>query len=118
MLWEMVYWYLVLRGESFFEVKRRMESVLKEFNLWEYKDKLCFSLFGGLKRRVFLVLIVVISVEFIFFDEFILGLDLFLKCEIWRLILEFREEIFFFVIMNVGLEVESLVKIVVIINRG
>ncbi|WCN28319.1 ABC transporter ATP-binding protein [Thermococcus kodakarensis] len=116
--WEMVYWYLVSRGESFSEAKRRTESVLKELNLWEYKDKPCLSLSGGLKRRVLLALTVATSAELIFLDEPTLGLDPLSKRETWRLISELREETFFFVTTNVGLEAESLAKTVAIINRG
>jgi len=116
--WEMVYWYLVSRGESFSEVRQRTERVLKELNLWEYRNMPCLKLSGGLKRRVLLALSIATNAELIFLDEPTLGLDPVSKRETWKLLLELKRETFFFVTTNAGLEAESLAKTVAIINKG
>ncbi|GAB6101556.1 ABC transporter ATP-binding protein [Thermococcus atlanticus] len=116
--WEMVYWYLVSRGESFSEAKQRTERALKELNLWGYRNIPCLKLSGGLKRRVLLALSIATNAELIFLDEPTLGLDPVSKRETWKLLLELKRETFFFVTTNIGLEAESLAKTVAIINKG
>ena len=57
------------------EIDLRIETYLKQFNLWNLKDSSPFSLSGGQKRKVAIISIIIREPEIIIFDEPTVGLD-------------------------------------------
>ncbi|WP_297435357.1 ABC transporter ATP-binding protein [Thermococcus sp.] len=116
--WEFVYWLLIARGWSFKEAKQRTITVLKEFDLWKYKDKPCMILSGGTKRRVLISAAVAAEASLTFLDEPTLGLDPYSRRNTWKLLLQLKNESFFFITTNLGLEAEMLASTVGILQEG
>ncbi len=116
--WEFVYWILVARGWSFKDAKQRTTSVLKEFDLWKYKDKPCMVLSGGTKRRVLISAAVATEASLTFLDEPTLGLDPYSRRNTWKLLLQLKNESFFFITTNLGLEAEMLASTVGVLQEG
>ncbi len=57
------------------EIEKRVESVLREFNLEEYRDRVPFSLSGGERKKVTIASVVAMDTPVIVLDEPTMGQD-------------------------------------------
>ena len=76
----------LIRGMSRDCALKRTEQVLRQFDLWEHKDKLCADLSGGLRQRVLLCMALIADPELLFLDEPTIGLDPLGRRQVWAAI--------------------------------
>jgi energy-coupling factor transporter ATP-binding protein EcfA2 len=74
------------------EMAQRIESYLKQFNLWDLKDISPFSLSGGQKRKVAIISIIIREPEIVIFDEPTVGLDAIEKELLEKFILSMQQD--------------------------
>lgn len=85
---ESIKWNLVARGFSFSEANREAKKWIGEMDLEHCKDRLCWTLSGGEKRRVAVAMILATSADLIFLDEPTTGLDVEARYATWKIIRE------------------------------
>lgn len=88
--YEFVLSYLLLRGYSLREAKRRTADSLREFGLWDVRNREVDSLSGGMKRRVLVAAIFAAEAEVVFLDEPTTGLDVYSRRLVWNAISELK----------------------------
>ena len=88
--YEFVYSYLLLRGLSMREARRRAEEALKEFGLWEFRNREVDTLSGGYKRRVLVAAVFAADADVVFLDEPTTGLDVYSRRVVWNAVSEMR----------------------------
>jgi len=82
----------LIRGMSRADAARRTEQVLRQFDLWEHKDKLCADLSGGLRQRVLLCMALIADPELLFLDEPTIGLDPLGRRQVWAAVRRLAEK--------------------------
>ncbi len=83
--------FCLIRGMSREEAARRTEKVLRQFDLWEHKGKLCADLSGGLRQRVLLCMTLIADPELLFLDEPTIGLDPMGRRQVWAAVRRLTE---------------------------
>lgn len=89
--WDHVRLLCLIRGMSREDAAKRTESVLRQFDLWEHKDKLCADLSGGLRQRVLLCMALIADPELLFLDEPTIGLDPMGRRQVWAAVRHLTE---------------------------
>lgn len=74
------------------ERAKRIEALIKRFELTAHRDKPFQALSGGLKRRVLLARALVHNPELLILDEPTAGVDVELRHDLWRYFRELNEE--------------------------
>jgi ABC-2 type transport system ATP-binding protein len=82
----------LIRGMSRADAAKRTEQVLRQFDLWEHKDKLCADLSGGLRQRVLLCMTLIADPELLFLDEPTIGLDPLGRRQVWSAVRRLTEK--------------------------
>ena len=82
----------LIRGMSRADATKRTEQVLRQFDLWEHKDKLCADLSGGLRQRVLLCMALIADPELLFLDEPTIGLDPLGRRQVWSAVRRLTEK--------------------------
>ena len=75
---------------SYDDISRRVEAVLKEFELWDYRDESPFLLSCGEKKRLSLASVLVYEPKILIMDEPTSGQDILQKKKIGELIRGFK----------------------------
>ncbi len=86
-VFELIYYYLKLRGHDRLEARRRTNDVLAELSLEPLKDQLVNRLSGGMRRRAMVAMVLASDAEILFLDEPTTGLDPLARREVWEAIL-------------------------------
>lgn len=68
-------------------IKTRLEEILDEFKLHDFKDKEIQHLSGGMSRRVLIARAILTKPKFLLLDEPTVGLDPDIRWDIWDIIL-------------------------------
>ncbi len=68
------------------------EDLLVKFGLKEHSKKYIEDLSGGQKQRLFIVLALIPNPKVVFLDELTTGLDLKARREVWKILLQLKEE--------------------------
>jgi len=101
------------------ERKIRIGQLLKQFNLTEHANKEFRMLSGGLKRRVLLARAMIHDPELLILDEPTAGVDVNLRRELWKHLLELNKSgKTIFLTTHYLEEVEALANNVAIMNNG
>jgi ABC-2 type transport system ATP-binding protein len=87
--YESIKWNLVARGISFSEAGREAKKWIAKMQLDHCKDRTCWTLSGGEKRRVAVATILATNADLIFLDEPTTGLDVEGCYATWKMIREF-----------------------------
>jgi ABC-2 type transport system ATP-binding protein len=66
--------------------KKKIDELVKLFNLEEYLNKRCKNLSGGTMRKVSIAISLINDPEILFLDEPTLGLDVISRKELWKII--------------------------------
>ena len=69
-----------------------LESLMKNFALWEHRKKRIIQLSGGMRRRLLLAKSLVHKPQLLLLDEPTSGVDVTLRDEIWKFVRRLRDE--------------------------
>ena len=117
--YEFVLSYLLLRGLSLREARRRTREVLQAFGLWEVRDREVDALSGGMKRRVLVAAVFASEAEVVFLDEPTTGLDVYSRRLVWNAMSELKKRGATVVLTTHYVEeAAALSDIVLVLNRG
>ena len=89
--WDHVYYWLRIRGLNKYESFARTEKILKEFELYEVRNRLAMYLSGGMKQKVLVAMAMATNSKLLFLDEPTIGLDPVSRRQIWKAIKEKKE---------------------------
>jgi len=117
--YEFVFSYLLLRGLSLGEARRRTREVLQVFGLWEVRDREVDALSGGMKRRVLVAAVFAADAEVVFLDEPTTGLDVYSRRLVWNAVSELKKRGATVVLTTHYVEeAAALSDAVLVLNRG
>jgi ABC-2 type transport system ATP-binding protein len=89
--WDHVYYWLRIRGFSKDDSYTRTQKILKEFELFEVRNRLAMYLSGGMKQKVLVAMAMATDSKLLFLDEPTIGLDPVSRRQIWKAIKEKKE---------------------------
>ncbi len=110
--------YLMYRGLSTSESKKRAEENLKKLGIESYANKLNRVLSGGLKRKVLVATVISSNADILFLDEPTTGLDPISRNELWEILNEIKKERFIFLTTHYLEEAERLADNLAILEKG
>lgn len=100
------------------EKKRAVEEVTEEFGLGEVAEKRAKTLSGGWQRRLSIAIALISHPKVLFLDEPTLGLDVFARRELWKIIGNLRGKITIILTSHYLEEIEALCDRVAILAKG
>jgi ABC-2 type transport system ATP-binding protein len=83
---ESIKWNLVARGASLSEANLETKNWIEKMGLEHYKDRSCWTLSGGERRRVAVAMILATNADLIFLDEPTTGLDVEACYATWKIV--------------------------------
>ena len=89
--WDHVYYWLRIRGVNKQESYTRAEKILREFELYDVRNRLAMYLSGGMKQKVLVAMAMATDSKLLFLDEPTIGLDPVSRRQIWKAIKEKKE---------------------------
>jgi ABC-2 type transport system ATP-binding protein len=89
--WDHVYYWLRIRGVDKHAARTRTERVLKEFELYDVRNRLAMYLSGGMKQKVLVAMAMAAESKLLFLDEPTIGLDPVSRRQIWKAIKEKKD---------------------------
>jgi len=110
--------YLLWRGFSYREAKRRAVEALDSLGLGSSVDMMNRSLSGGMRRKVLVATVLSSEAEVIFLDEPTTGLDPISRRDFWQTLREIGKERFTFLTTHYLEEAEELSDNIGILDRG
>jgi len=90
--WDVLNWHAKVCGLSTEERKKRVNEVLKDVNMWDYRRKKVHGLSGGMRKRIEIAKILIQRPKIAFIDEPTAQIDVVGKHKIWNMIRELRDE--------------------------
>jgi ABC-2 type transport system ATP-binding protein len=86
--WDHVYYWLRIRGVNKYESSERTKKVLRDFELYDVRNKLSMYLSGGMKQKILVAMAMATESKLLFLDEPTIGLDPVSRRQIWKAIKE------------------------------
>lgn len=86
---EYILFYVQLKGKFWEEVQLEMEVMLEDIGFYYKWNEEVQDLLGGMQRKLLVVIVFVGDVKVVILDEFIFGVDFYLRCLIWDLFLKY-----------------------------
>ncbi|NLK25525.1 MAG: ABC transporter ATP-binding protein [Euryarchaeota archaeon] len=115
---QMISSYLMWRGISYRESRRRAEEAVVRVGLEDSAHRLSRTLSGGMKRKALVAMVIAADADFIFLDEPTTGLDPISRQDIWTLLTELGEKRFLFLTTHYLEEAEMIADRVGILDDG
>ena len=117
--WDHVYYWLRIRGVNKQESYTRAEKILREFELYDVRNRLAMYLSGGMKQKVLVAMAMATDSKLLFLDEPTIGLDPVSRRQIWKAIKEKKENGTTILLTTHYMdEAEMLSDYIVIIDKG
>jgi ABC-2 type transport system ATP-binding protein len=110
--------YLLWRGLSYTEAKRKAWEVLDRLKFGKKARALNRTLSGGMKRKVLMAMILSTEAEVIFLDEPTTGLDPISRREFWEMLEEIRKDRFVVLTTHYMEEAEQLADTIGVLDEG
>ncbi len=110
--------YLLWRGLSYSESKRKAIEAIAQVGMEKQADRLNRTLSGGMKRKVLVAMVLASDAEFVFLDEPSTGLDPISRQDLWKLLIELGKERFVFLTTHYLEEAESVADRIGILDDG
>ncbi len=85
-IYDHVFYYLIARGYSIGDAKKRTREVLEHFDLWNLRSTTCARLSAGQKKLTIIAALAPCEIEAIFLDEPTSGLDPANRAKLWGLL--------------------------------
>jgi ABC-2 type transport system ATP-binding protein len=98
--------------------KKKIDELVKLFNLEEYLNKRCKNLSGGTMRKVSIAISLINDPEILFLDEPTLGLDVLARKELWKVIESLKGKVTIILTTHYMEESEKLSDRVGVMNEG
>lgn len=95
-----------------------LEKIIYLFHLEEVLNKKAKTLSGGYKRRLSIAVSLLSKPKVLFLDEPTLGLDVFARRELWRIILSLKSKITMVITSHYLEEIEALCDRIAVIHKG
>lgn len=89
--WDHVYYWLRIRGVNKYESSERTKKVLRDFELYDVRNKLSMYLSGGMKQKILVAMAMATESKLLFLDEPTIGLDPVSRRQIWKAIKEKKD---------------------------
>ena len=110
--------YLLWRGLSYPDAKRKAAEVLDRLGFGTKAQALNRTLSGGMKRKVLVAMILATDSEVIFLDEPTTGLDPISRREFWEVLHEIRQDRFVVLTTHYMEEAEQLADTIGVLDEG
>lgn len=95
-----------------------LEKIIHLFHLEEVLNKKARTLSGGYKRRLSIAISLLSKPKVLFLDEPTLGLDVFARRELWKIILSLKGKITIVLTSHYLEEIEALCDRIAVIHKG
>lgn len=95
-----------------------LEEIIHLFHLEEVLNKKAKTLSGGYKRRLLIAISLLSKPKVLFLDEPTLGLDVFARRELWKIILSLKGKITIVLTSHYLEEIEALCDRIAVIHKG
>lgn len=95
-----------------------LEKIIHLFHLEEVLNKKAKTLSGGYKRRLSIAISLLSKPKVLFLDEPTLGLDVFARRELWKIILSLKGKITIVLTSHYLEEIEALCDRIAVIHKG
>lgn len=95
-----------------------LEEIIRLFHLEEVLNKKAKTLSGGYKRRLSIAISLLSRPKVLFLDEPTLGLDVFARRELWKIILSLKGKITIVLTSHYLEEIEALCDRIAVIHKG
>lgn len=95
-----------------------LEEIIHLFHLEEVLNKKAKTLSGGYKRRLSIAISLLSKPKILFLDEPTLGLDVFARRELWKIILSLKGKITIVLTSHYLEEIEALCDRIAVIHKG
>lgn len=95
-----------------------LEEIIHLFHLEEVLNKKAKTLSGGYKRRLSIAISLLSKPKVLFLDEPTLGLDVFARRELWKIILSLKGKITIVLTSHYLEEIEALCDRIAVIHKG
>jgi ABC-2 type transport system ATP-binding protein len=82
-VFQLIYWYLRMRGMDRADSKARTDAIIKELSLTDVAQRVVQRLSGGMRRRCMVAMVLATDAEVIYLDEPTTGLDPLARREVW-----------------------------------
>ncbi len=110
--------YLMWRGYSYGESRKRAMEALSRVGLEKHADRLNRMLSGGMKRKVLLSMVLASEADIVFLDEPSTGLDPISRRELWEVLISLGQERFVFLTTHYLEEAEQVSDRIAILEDG
>lgn len=95
-----------------------IENIVNVFNLEEVLNQRAKTLSGGYKRRLSIAIALISEPKVLFLDEPTLGLDVFARRELWKIINKLKEKVTIILTSHYLEEIENLCDRIAILSKG
>jgi len=98
--------------------EEKLKEIIETFGLGEVLNQRAKTLSGGYKRRLSIAIALISNPKILFLDEPTLGLDVFARRELWKIIKTLQNKITIILTSHYLEEVENLCDRVAILSKG
>lgn len=98
--------------------KKKLEEIILQFSLEEFRNQRAKTLSGGWKRRLSIAMALISDPDMLFLDEPTLGLDILARRELWEMIESLKEEVTIIFTTHYMEEAEALSDRICILKQG
>lgn len=98
--------------------KQKLEQMIDQFSLSQFRSQRAKTLSGGWKRRLSIAMALVSEPDVLFLDEPTLGLDILARRELWQLIESLKGEVTIILTTHYMEEAEALSDRICILKQG
>ena len=98
--------------------KEHVDRIVEIFSLQEVLNKKAKTLSGGYKRRLSIAIALISKPQILFLDEPTLGLDVFARRELWKIINKLKSNVTIILTSHYLEEIENLCDRVAILSKG